>query len=252
MYRTEHLPGILCTSQNVFYLDISSKSGHAYCTVVTVFQSCEVVPVATFWTKSILWLLMPYLLLLPGHWKALYWLCSMNQSLSSMWKDFNHLHYLILRDDKKYIVYVYIVIRLLKNSAQCQQGLIMHCCVTHCISQIHGYVWIILSYQIWGYGILCAACSACWACFMCHHELWPTSVSHPLFSFNSSSMFRPYWRKTLPENYYPYLWTYSSKFLLFQVAFLTVYSFLLLSFLLTFFRLVFYCSLWLCFSKGIS
>ena len=27
-------------------------------------------------------------------------------------------------------------------------------------------------------------CAACWARFMCHHELWPTSVSHP-FSLNS-------------------------------------------------------------------
>ena len=30
-------------------------------------------------------------------------------------------------------------------------------------------------------------CAACWACFMCHHELWPTSVSHP-FSFLNSSL----------------------------------------------------------------
>ena len=29
-------------------------------------------------------------------------------------------------------------------------------------------------------------CAACWAHFMCHHELRPTSVSHPFFSFNSS------------------------------------------------------------------
>ena len=28
-------------------------------------------------------------------------------------------------------------------------------------------------------------CAVCWAHFMCHHELWPTSVSHP-FSPNSS------------------------------------------------------------------
>ena len=29
-------------------------------------------------------------------------------------------------------------------------------------------------------------CAACWARFMCHHELWPTSVSHPFSSLNSS------------------------------------------------------------------
>ena len=30
-------------------------------------------------------------------------------------------------------------------------------------------------------------CAACWAHFMCHHELWPTSVSHP-FSFLNGSL----------------------------------------------------------------
>ena len=29
-------------------------------------------------------------------------------------------------------------------------------------------------------------CAACWAHFMWHHELWPTSVSHPFSSLNSS------------------------------------------------------------------
>ena len=29
-------------------------------------------------------------------------------------------------------------------------------------------------------------CAACWAHFMCHHELWPTSVSHSFSSLNSS------------------------------------------------------------------
>ena len=29
-------------------------------------------------------------------------------------------------------------------------------------------------------------CLACWAHFMCHHELWPTSVSHPFPFLNSS------------------------------------------------------------------
>ena len=30
------------------------------------------------------------------------------------------------------------------------------------------------------------SCAACWAHFMCHHELWPTSLSHPFSSLNSS------------------------------------------------------------------
>ena len=29
-------------------------------------------------------------------------------------------------------------------------------------------------------------CAACWVHFMCHHEFWPTSVSLPFFSLNSS------------------------------------------------------------------
>ena len=44
-----------------------------------------------------------------------------------------------------------------------------------------GDVWTIPSCRIWG------LCAACWAHFMCHHELWPTSVSHP-FSFLDSSL----------------------------------------------------------------
>ena len=47
-------------------------------------------------------------------------------------------------------------------------------------------------------------CAASWLHLMCYHELWSTPVNHP-FSFLSD--FRPCWRKTLPENYYPYIWT---------------------------------------------
>ena len=28
------------------------------------------------------------------------------------------------------------------------------------------------------------SCAACWARFLCHHELWPSSLSHPLSSLN--------------------------------------------------------------------
>ena len=79
----------------------------------------------------------------------------------------------------------------------------------------------------------------CAACFMCHHELWPTSVSHP-FSLNSSIGLlggKHYQKITIA-----YLWTYSSKFCYSRL--LSLYSFLSLSFLLTFFWLVCYCSLW--------
>ena len=40
-----------------------------------------------------------------------------------------------------------------------------------------GVVWIFSNLRL---------CTACWARFMCHRELWPTSVSHPISSLNSS------------------------------------------------------------------
>ena len=83
-------------------------------------------------------------------------------------------------------------------------------------------------------------CAACWARLMCHHELWPTSVSHPFSSLKSSLGFfggkhcqkitLPIFRLVLQNLRYSML--------------LSLYSFLSLSFLLTFFRLVCYCSLW--------
>ena len=44
-------------------------------------------------------------------------------------------------------------------------------------------------------------CAACWAPFMCYHELWPTSVSHPFSSLNSSLGFaggKHYQKITIP------------------------------------------------------
>ena len=41
-------------------------------------------------------------------------------------------------------------------------------------------------YSIYGHHRGCLN-NPCWARFMCHHELWPTSVSHP-FSFLNSSL----------------------------------------------------------------
>ena len=46
----------------------------------------------------------------------------------------------------------------------------------------HGHHWGCLNNPIFQNLGLCAAC---WAHFMCHHELWPTSVSHPFSSLNS-------------------------------------------------------------------
>ena len=43
----------------------------------------------------------------------------------------------------------------------------------------------------------------CTACFVCHRELWPTSE---LFLLLSQEFFRPCWRKTLWECYFPYFY----------------------------------------------
>ena len=43
---------------------------------------------------SIPWLLMPWLLVSPGHQQPSYWLCRINKSSSSIRKDFNNLQYL--------------------------------------------------------------------------------------------------------------------------------------------------------------
>ena len=59
------------------------------------------------------------------------------------------------------------------------------------ISHLQSCVWVL--YYIYGHHRGCldnsiflnlGLCAACWARFMCHHELWPTPVSHP-FSPNS-------------------------------------------------------------------
>ena len=77
-----------------------------------------------------------------------------------------------------------------------------------------GDVWIIPSFSNSG------LCAACWAHFMYHHELWPTSVSHP-FSFINSSVL-------LEENITRKLLSLPLelffKILLFQVTFNILFS----------------------------
>ena len=68
--------------------------------------------------------------------------------------------------------------------------------------------------------------AACWVHIMCHHELWPTSASHPFSSLSSSLCLAG--RNRL----------------------LSLYSFLSLAFVLTFFCLFYNCSLGLYFSPG--
>ena len=45
-------------------------------------------------TRSISWVLMPWLLASPGHQQPWYWLCRMGRSLSYLRKDFNHLYHI--------------------------------------------------------------------------------------------------------------------------------------------------------------
>ena len=116
----------------------------------------------------------------------------------------------------------------------------------------HPYIALLISvsvninlvYFMVGGGTACTACTACWTRFMCHHKLWPTSLSHPFSSLNTSlgiagekyyqEITIPIFRLALQNFAIPGSW----------------YSFLLLSLLLTFFWLVCYCSLWLYFSPG--
>ena len=90
-------------------------------------------------------------------------------------------------------------------------------------------------------------CAACWVRFMCHHELWPTSVSHPFSSLNSSLGYaggKHYQKITIPmfrlvlqnfsiPGYFPFILFYRYLFL-------------------AFFSLVCCCSVWLYFSQWSS
>ena len=90
-------------------------------------------------------------------------------------------------------------------------------------------------------------CSAHWAHFMCHHELWPTSVSHPSSFLNSSLGLaggNKYQKFTIPV----------FKVVLQKFCYSRLFSFLLFSYLSLYslLTLVCYCSMWLCFSQGTS
>ena len=66
-------------------------------------------------------------------------------------------------------------------------------------------------------------CAACWARFMCHHKLWPTLVSHPFSSLNSSLGFtggKYYQKITIP------IFRLVPQNLLFQVTYILFYRYL--------------------------
>ena len=100
-------------------------------------------------------------------------------------------------------------------------------------------VWIIPSFSNLG------LCAARWARFMCHHELWPTSVSHP-FSFLYSSL-------GLAGGKHFQKITISVFRVVFQnFAIPGCFIFFYCYILLTLFWFICYCSMWLCFSQGTS
>ena len=88
-------------------------------------------------------------------------------------------------------------------------------------------------------------CAACWARFMCHHELWPTSVSHPFSSLNISLGFaggKHYQKITIP--FY--------RLALQNCVISGYFPYNILFYLLAFFRLVCCCNVWLYLSDGSS
>ena len=56
-------------------------------------------------TGSIPWLLMPWLLVSPGHQQPWHWWCRINESLPSIRKDFSHLHLLSVEKWQKIMTY---------------------------------------------------------------------------------------------------------------------------------------------------
>ena len=58
-------------------------------------------------TRSILWLLMPWLLVLPGHQQSQYWLCRIFRPMTSWRKDFNRLHDLSVKKWYQMQAYLY-------------------------------------------------------------------------------------------------------------------------------------------------
>ena len=59
-------------------------------------------------TRSISWLLMPWLLTSPGHQQPWYWLCRICRSWSSLGKDFKNLCQINVEEWHKMQIYVYV------------------------------------------------------------------------------------------------------------------------------------------------
>ena len=59
-------------------------------------------------TRSISWLLMPWLLTSPGHQQPWYWLCRIDRFLSYLRKDFNYLRRINVEKWHKMSIYVYV------------------------------------------------------------------------------------------------------------------------------------------------
>ena len=59
-------------------------------------------------TRSVSWLLMPWLLVSPGHQQSWYWLCKIGKSWSYTKKDFNYLWPVSVEEWHKMLIHVYV------------------------------------------------------------------------------------------------------------------------------------------------
>ena len=59
-------------------------------------------------TRSVSWLLMPWLLALPGHQQPWYWLCKIGKSFSYTRKDFNNLWHVSVEEWNEMEIHVYV------------------------------------------------------------------------------------------------------------------------------------------------
>ena len=107
--NTYLLVDLISSAANVFYADIRNILKRRYLSNFSLILTFNVRgPSCLGLTRSISWLLIPWLLTSPGHQQPWYWLCRIGMFLSYLRKDFNYLHRInVEKWDKKWI-YVYV------------------------------------------------------------------------------------------------------------------------------------------------
>ena len=81
------------------HLKLSSAKWHPFCLGLTVLTLNVRGQSHLGLTRSISWLLMPWLLMSPGHQQPCYWLCRIGRFLSYLRKDFNNLRRINVEGD---------------------------------------------------------------------------------------------------------------------------------------------------------